>query len=300
MAFVEVAGKKIYYEEYGEADKPTVLYIHGGPGESCLTYSYQAKEFGKYFHMISFDQYGVFRSDPVSEEENADVHFHVDLIEQMRIRLGIDKWIPLGHSFGGMLALIYAHTYPEHTEAVIYDCPMWSALHTARAIALAVKPLVEEKQLSKQLETVRGILREDVQPRDAFNKAFGMEWEEGMDRYCHVIEMERYNAYLNEHISDPGVTADCWGRYVLFRKKIIDAEDFYGDYLHFIDEIDKPQFLLVGEYDMTCGKYEQEYFTAHAPKGSLHILADSAHLSWFEHPEEYTELIKDFVYSVSF
>ena len=64
-------GKKIYFEEYGIGKKPTLVYMHGGPGESCLTYTYQAQKLGEYFHVISFDQYGVFRSDAIPEETKA-------------------------------------------------------------------------------------------------------------------------------------------------------------------------------------------------------------------------------------
>ena len=39
MAFIKVDKKNIYYEEYGDRGKPTIVYLHGGPGESCLTYS---------------------------------------------------------------------------------------------------------------------------------------------------------------------------------------------------------------------------------------------------------------------
>ena len=295
MSFVTVDGKKIYYEEYGDRNRPTIVYLHGGPGESCLTYSYQAKELGTSFHVISFDQYGVFRSDAIPEGEPAGVLFHVELIEKMRTALAIKSWIPLGHSFGGMLALLYAHSYPESTDAVIYDCPMWSALHTARAIALAVRPFYEQNGMQEQLATVGEILKDDISPREAFEKAMTIEFSDGLDRFCHVIETDRYNAYINDHIEDPQVPDECWGRFMTFRQKIFAAEDFYGDYLPYLCDISKPQLLLVGEYDMTCGSYEQGWFREHAQNGTLQILDNSAHLSWFEYPEIYTELVSGFV-----
>jgi proline iminopeptidase len=148
---MNIDGKQIYYEEYGAENNPTMIYMHGGPGESCLTYTYQTQKFGTFFHVISFDQYGVLRSDAIPEEQKTDVKYHVDMIEQMRIFLGIKSWIPLGHSFGGMLALIYAHTYPDRIDAVIYDCPMWSALHTARAIAQATLSYFEQNDITEQI-----------------------------------------------------------------------------------------------------------------------------------------------------
>lgn len=216
----------------------------------------------------------------------------------MRIALGIKSWIPLGHSFGGMLALIYVHTYPDSTDAVIYDCPLWSALHTARAIAQATLPYFKQKNKIEQITLIEEILSDNVSAKDAFYKSLNMEWDAELNTYCHVIEMERYNAYLNEHIAEPKVTNDCWGKYVSFRQQIFEADDFYNDYLPYLGKIQKPQFLMVGEYDMTCGKYEQEWFSNHAPNGKIEILANSAHLSWFEHPQKYTELITEFVESV--
>jgi proline iminopeptidase len=110
--------------------------------------------------------------------------------------------------------------------------------------------------------------------------------------------MSRYNSYINEHIAEPKVTDDCWGKYISFRQKIFDSEDFYCNYLPYLTDIQKPQYLLVGEYDMTCGKFEQEWFDKHAPNGKTVILADSAHLSWFENPEKYTDLVKQFILSL--
>lgn len=94
MSFVNVCGKQIYYEEYGVGNNPTLVYMHGGPGESCLTYTYQAQKLSAYFHIISFDQYGVFRSDANFEEQKANVKEHVDMIEQMRIALCGVHYIP--------------------------------------------------------------------------------------------------------------------------------------------------------------------------------------------------------------
>lgn len=298
MAYVAIDGKSIYFEEYGKGKTPTLIYMHGGPGESCLTYTYQAQKLGKYFHVISFDQYGVFRSDAIPEEAKADVKYHVDIIEQMRLKLGVESWIPIGHSFGGMLALVYAHTYPDSVDAVIYDCPMWSALHMARAIAEATMPYFVQNEMVEQIKLINEILQDDISSQDAFDKSMRIEFDEGLSRYCHVIEKSRYSSYINDNIAEPKVTNDCWGKYIAFRQKLFDSEDFYYNCLPYLAEIQKPQFLIVGEYDMTCGKYEQEWFDAHAINGKKEILNNSAHLSWFEYPEKYTDLIVNFVLSL--
>ena len=298
MSYITIAGKNIYYEEYGSKEKPTLVYLHGGPGESCLTYTYQAQKLGEFFHVISFDQYGVFRSDAIPEELKAGVKYHVELIEQMRVALGIESWIPLGHSFGGMLALLYAHTYSDHVDAVIYDCPMWSTLYTSKAIAKATLPYFEQNNIPEQIAISKDILKDDIPSKEAFDKAMSIDMNEEVQRYCHAIEMSEYNRYINEHLSEPDVTEDCWTKFITFTKKLREEDDFYENYLPKLTEIKKPQLLIVGEYDMTCGEYEQQYFSQNVPNGKMEILVGSAHLSWFEQPEKYTELIKQFVLSV--
>ena len=67
MAFIEVNLKNIYVEEYGKKNKNTIVYFHGGPGASCLDFTKQAQAMGEKYHVISFDQYGVMRSDAVLE-----------------------------------------------------------------------------------------------------------------------------------------------------------------------------------------------------------------------------------------
>lgn len=291
MSYLTISGKNIYYEEYGIEKTPTLVYLHGGPGESCLTYTYQAQKLGETFHIISFDQYGVFRSDAVGDEP-LDVSTLVYMIEQMRTVLGIKSWIPLGHSIGGMFALVYAHTYPDSIDGVIYDCPMWSALHTAKAIAEATLPFFEQNAISDQIKLSNEILGSDISPREAFEKSLAIDMNENVQRYCHAIEMSKYNDYVNAHIPDPMVTEDCWGKFITFRQKLFEADDFYNNYLPYLADITKPQFLIVGEYDMTCGKYEQNWFANNAPNGRTEILTDCAHLTWFEQPERYTDIIK--------
>lgn len=294
MSYLNIDGKNIYYEEYGRGNSPTIVYLHGGPGESCRTYAYQARVLGERFHVISFDQLGVFRSDAIGDEQ-AGVKFHIAVIDKMRAALGIDKWVPLGHSFGGMLALVYAHTFPESTAGVIYDCPMWSAMHTARAMASAALPYYEQHGNTAQSELCREILSDTTPAKAAFEKALTLDMsDEGIQKYLHVIDMAVYNKYIEERIGNVDAPEECWYRYIDFTKRLFEQEDFYKDYVPLIAEVNAPQMLMVGQYDITCGRPEQEYFIKNAPVGRFEELEGCAHLTWFEKPEEYTALITDF------
>lgn len=89
---IQVENKNLYVEEYGKGNEKTVVYFHGGPGASCLDFINQAKRLGEWFHVISFDQYGVLRSDAIPDGLPFGMVDHVNLIDKLRENLNIDKW----------------------------------------------------------------------------------------------------------------------------------------------------------------------------------------------------------------
>ena len=114
---IPVAGADLYCKVIGEG-RP-ILFIHGGPGlvhnyflpylESLLPYGYQ---------LIFYDQRGNGKS-PAYNLDSIKLDVFVQDIESIREKLGIDKLVLFGHSFGGYLAYLYTLKYPEHVDAII-------------------------------------------------------------------------------------------------------------------------------------------------------------------------------------
>lgn len=114
----------LYVEHLGQAHQEALLYLHGGPGASCLDFSvYQAKELSKRIRVISMDQRGVLRSDPIEEDEPFGLDDLIRDCEALRQMLGITQWSVLGHSFGGYVALAYAFEHLEAVKKVMYEAP---------------------------------------------------------------------------------------------------------------------------------------------------------------------------------
>ena len=118
---IEIWGKKIWYEVYGAEHSDTLLYLHGGPGASCLDFANQARALGETMKVVIFDQLGVLRSDAIGEHESYGMEYQIEMLEEMRRLLGIDKWSILGHSYGGMLAVLYAYACPSSIRKVILE-----------------------------------------------------------------------------------------------------------------------------------------------------------------------------------
>ena len=83
--FVDIFSHKMYYELYGAEHRNTLLYLHGGPGASCLDFVNQGKALGEKVRVICFDQLGVLRSDAIGEDEDYSMEYQVEMLEEMKI-----------------------------------------------------------------------------------------------------------------------------------------------------------------------------------------------------------------------
>lgn len=112
------SGHEIYYEQCGQAQGKAALFLHGGPGAGCGTKARQFFDPDGY-RIILFDQRGCGRSRPhASLTDNTTWHLIAD-IEQLRERLGIERWLVFGGSWGSTLALAYAQRHPERISALV-------------------------------------------------------------------------------------------------------------------------------------------------------------------------------------
>jgi proline iminopeptidase len=95
---------------------PPVVCLHGGPG----LWDYLgplAALLDDMFTVVRFDQRGCGRSTggrPFTIEQA------VDDLDQIRARLGFERWAVAGHSWGAELAIRYAARHPGRVTAVVY------------------------------------------------------------------------------------------------------------------------------------------------------------------------------------
>jgi proline iminopeptidase len=72
-----------------------------------------------HYRVVLFDQRGCGRSRPTaSVRANTTAHL-IDDIALIRARLGIDRWLLFGGSWGATLALAYAQAHPDHVTGLV-------------------------------------------------------------------------------------------------------------------------------------------------------------------------------------
>jgi len=170
--YIEIDIKKIYIEQYGKENKRTIVIFHGGPGASCQGFENIAAVLSEKYHVVSFDQCGVSRSDAILEDEPFGMKEHIKLIDKMRELLNISSWTILGHSYGGTLACLYSYTYPQKTDVVLYIGPMFSTGMSARAQAAYLIPYFKrinsEEGLNRCIELINNKSENNQEVHDYF------------------------------------------------------------------------------------------------------------------------------------
>lgn len=116
--FVETVGTKLRIEGANVVEKPTILFVHGGPAWDHLTMRMDFAPLADVAQLVFYDHRGLGRSDVSSPSQWHLSQWAADL-NQIIERLGLNRPIVLGQSFGGMVAQRFALDYPDSYSGLI-------------------------------------------------------------------------------------------------------------------------------------------------------------------------------------
>jgi proline iminopeptidase len=117
-------GAELYWEESGNPDAPALVWLHGGPGSGLGSGGYRQRPDPERWRIIGFDQRGCGRSTPLIDGPGAGLdalttpRMIADL-EELRIHLGVERWLVAGGSWGSTYALAYAQQHPDRVTALV-------------------------------------------------------------------------------------------------------------------------------------------------------------------------------------
>ena len=116
--YMERGRHEIYYEQCGNPDGKPAVFLHGGPGGGGST---TVRRFfnPERYHIVIFDQRGCGRSKPHGCLEQNTTWDLVEDIETLKNKLGFEKWLVFGGSWGSTLSLAYSQTYPKSVSEMV-------------------------------------------------------------------------------------------------------------------------------------------------------------------------------------
>jgi proline iminopeptidase len=146
-----INGCPLYYEIHGSAGaSDTIFFIHGGPGlGDCRGDILTFKNLEEQYQLIFLDMRGSGRSADVPPYTHEQ---WIDDIDELRKKLGLEKIILHGASYGGFIVQEYALKYPENTKSIVLNVTAPDNEHHYKAIENALdsdKTGIEKEQLER-------------------------------------------------------------------------------------------------------------------------------------------------------
>lgn len=111
-------GHRLRYEQAGAPDGIPVVMLHGGPGSGASPRQREIFDVARW-RVVQFDQRGAGLSTPQGETAHNHTEALLADIEALRERLGIERWLVAGGSWGATLALVYAARHPARVSGVL-------------------------------------------------------------------------------------------------------------------------------------------------------------------------------------
>lgn len=273
---VPVPGGSIWYRIEGEGSGTPLVTLHGGPGFPSVSLQ-PLDALAADRPVVFYDQLGCGSSDRPDDESLWTVPRFVEELEALLDHLGYDQVHLLGHSWGTLLGLEFYLGHPTRVVSMVLlgpflSSPRWTA-DCDRLIAgmpadlreIHADPYATDDQIER-LNTEfkkRHVLRLEVEP-DTMQKA-----REGFG-------MPVYNAM--------------WG------PNEFTATGSLKDYdrTEELEKVEVPVLFLCGRHDEATPE-SAAYYASLTPNGELHVLDESAHFGFLEQPEEFLEVVEDFL-----
>lgn len=115
---LSLRGIKIHYVEKGDPTKPLMLFLHGYP-EFWYSWRHQLKEFSKDYWTVAIDMRGYGDSDKPSGVEHYAMDHLVSDVKQVVEALGREKFILVGHDWGGVIAWNFIRKHYDMLQSYI-------------------------------------------------------------------------------------------------------------------------------------------------------------------------------------
>ena len=202
-------------------------------------------------------------------------------VEELRVHLGLERLLLLGHSHGGVVAQAYAARHPGRVERLVlastlarFGQPQQEAMREGMdkrsgqpwyPDAVAALEAEQEGKFSSDEEMAELVFRE----LPLYFAHYGAA-EAG---YLDTLKTETPNADTLK----------------LFNKEIFETFDLRGE----LGSITAPTLVITGEEDFICGPVCADEIAA-GIRGAKVIVGDSGHMIFVEQPEEFEREVAEF------
>lgn len=110
-------GVRLHYRKIGAGGQTLIL-----PFDAILFDDF--KQLADAGTLIFYDMRNRGRSDPVADVKTLTISQDVKDLEAVRRHFKVEKFVPVGFSYLGLMVMLYAHDHPEHVSRIIQLGPV--------------------------------------------------------------------------------------------------------------------------------------------------------------------------------
>ena len=277
---------------------PVILYVHGGPGVSELPYAkkyqnllesqftvvnYDQRASGKSYHF--FEDYSNLSADLLVEDALAVTNY-------ITKRLGKNKVILIGHSYGTYIGTLAAHRAPEKYEAYIGIGQM---ADTQQSETDGWNYVMEQARLADNHEDINQLeqVYERIKQGQAFTPRDIVERYGGASRLMDSPD----NSFLGMTFSNEYNMLDAIRFYkgIMYSQEILISEAMVRPLPSLITKLDLPFYFVMGDYDFMTSSHAAKVFFDQIEGNQKEFITykDSAHYPHYEEKQRFFDWMVD-------
>jgi proline iminopeptidase len=287
----------LYHFEQGAGED--VLVVSGGPGFTqdepwkagelltgiCRFHYYHQRGCGRSTHPIQRLAGDSFYESMQTLNASLGLEAQVADIERIRRLLGKERVVLAGHSFGALIAALYAAEFPEHVRALIFVSPADLAVMPNRKAdvfslirrRLPAAQLPEYDRFVSQYFDFRGAMGRSDEELAALYSQFGRFYLAAMpSREPRAAEPA------------PKMSGG------LMSLAVYLSMGRHHDYSDSLRKVTRPVLVIHGKRDLQPAESSLEFANLFAGREYAEI-ADASHFSFDEKPDEFASLVRNFL-----
>ncbi|MBV9231623.1 MAG: alpha/beta fold hydrolase [Chloroflexi bacterium] len=263
--YTDLDDGKLYYEMAGDGD--TLVLGHAGFVDGRM-WDAQWDAFAQKYRVIRFDMRGYGKSDPAHGPRN-----RCDDLFQLLDHLHVERAVLLGCSMGGTIMLDFVLEHPEMASALI------TVSSAPSGFQLQGDPQPEVFEMitaSQQGETAR---TSELQIRI---------WVDGPYR-----QPEQVNPRVRQHAAEMNLLPVRMNTWLIADAQPLNPLD--PPAIGRLGTIHVPTLIMAGALDHPEVLRAADVMTAAIKGAKKHVFARSAHVPNMEEPEEFTQVVLNFL-----
>lgn len=285
QGFVQVDQGRLYFEVVGQGIP--IIVLHGGPGLDQGYLRPQLLTLAANHKLIFYDQRGSGRSlDTLLDEKHINIHQFVEDLERLRKSLCLDKFVLMGHSWGGLLGMQYAIEHQDHLLGLIL-------LNTAPADYKGQKAFLEE------FEARTKNIHSELKPLFAYDDFKKLDAIQISTLYRKLFSVYFYDPNRIEELTLNFSIASAQSGFKVNEEM---TKTFWlnpnVDLFPSLKNLTVPTFVLHSRQDIVPVWTAEEIKKA-IPGAEIVILENSDHFPYIEQPSQFFIELNKFLYKIN-